>query len=157
MDDLEATQSSFRSPQTQEELDAILEGMGASRPTRTFGATLSPTLRDELGNPIPVDVNGEPIIFEPNADYDPKQNQASKISVRTCQRWRKVLRKVRKHLPRILLGRLWIQLMQQASYVSVCPRFGERIQTGNTTLQDVFNTVTTMMGAGPTASAATRV
>ena len=69
-DDLEETQNYF-APQTQEELEQMLSSMGSARPTRTIGATLSPTFRDDLGNPVPVDARGEPIYLEPNPDYDP--------------------------------------------------------------------------------------
>ena len=147
-DDLEKTQSYF-APQTQEELDEMLSSMGANRPTRTIGATLSPTLRDELGNPVPIDAQGNPIYFQANPDYDPDAKPS--------------LANAKKNIGEMASGAMdflkdpigGLSDMGRNA-VQAGSEFVERTQTGNTTLGDVFGVVTTMMGAGPATSIATK-
>lgn len=156
-DDLEATQASFSAPQTQEELDAILEGMGASRPTRTIGATLSPTLRDDAGNPVPVDRNGEPIIFETNPDYDPNAKPSFANFRKNVSEMAEGVAEGAKAFASDPAGALVNTANAAGSAMIESGRqFGERIETGNTTLSDVFNTIGAMIGVGPATSVATR-
>jgi len=75
-DDLEATQPEIAPtlyPQTQAELDATLKSMRGNLPTRAMGAKLHPTWKDELGNPMIVDMWGNPIYLEMDPDYDPNK------------------------------------------------------------------------------------
>jgi hypothetical protein len=147
-DDLEGTQAYF-APRTQDELDEMLKGMGASRPTRTIGATLSPTLIDELGNPVPVDVNGEPIYFEPNKDYDPDakpsfdnfKNNMSEMAEGVADFVQAPIEGVKE------FGRGVAQAGSD---------FSERVSTGNSTLGDIFGTVGALLGVGPATSIATK-
>jgi hypothetical protein len=148
-DDLEGSQSYF-APQTQDELDDMLEGMGASRPTRTIGATLSSTMQDELGNPVPIDVNGEPIFFQPNEDYDPNakpsfanfKNNLSEMAEGVADFVQAPIEGIKE------FGR---------GVAEAGADFSERVSTGNSTLGDVFGTVGALLGAGPATSVATRV
>lgn len=156
-DDLEATQVSFSAPQTQEELDDLLESMGASRPTRTIGATLSPTLTDDAGNPVPVDRFGEPIIFETNPDYDPDAKPSFENFKNNMSEMASGLAEGAEAFFSDPAGTV-VDTANAAgtAVLESGQQFGERIQTGNTTLQDVFDTVATMLGAGPATSVATK-
>jgi hypothetical protein len=153
MDDLEATQASFKTPRTQEELDALLESMGADRPLNTFGATISETMTDDAGNPVAVDRNGNPINFEVNPDYDPNAKPS----------WENFTKKI----PGIVEGvkeaasdpLAAIQNSVQNAGESLYEYgkgFTERLQTGQSTLGDVFDTIGTMIGVGPATSVATK-
>lgn len=157
MDDLEATQSSFSPPKTQEELDALLESMGGARPTRTFGATLSATLKDELGNPIPVDAMGEPIFFEANPDYDPNAKPSLENFKNNVSGMAEGVKSGAQEFVSDPLGSVTdaVNAVGQSVY-QTGKDFGERIQTGNTTLSDVFNTIGAMFGAGPATGVATQ-
>lgn len=157
MDDLEATQDVYTAPQTDEELEAILRGMGASRPVRTIGATLSPTLKDEFGNPLPVDVNGNPIYFETNPDYDPNAKPSFANFRKNVSRMASNAAEGIQNFARDPLGSI-VDNANQAGQdlVEYGQAFGERVETGNSTLQDVFDVLGTMVGAGPATSVATR-
>ena len=156
-DDLEATQEIYIAPQTQEELDELLESMGAARPTRTIGATLSPTLRDEFGNPIPVDRNGKPIIFETNPDYDPEAKPSFAAFKENVSEMAEGAVEGAKSFLSDPAGSFVdaANTAGQGMY-EYGKGFSNRVQTGNTTLQDVFDIVGSMLGAGPTTSIATR-
>lgn len=157
MDDLEATQDVYTAPQTDEELEAILSRMGASRPVRTIGATLSPTLKDEFGNPLPVDVNGRPIYFQANPDYDPNAKPSFDNFRKNVSRMASNAAEGVKDFARDPLGSI-VDNANQAGQdlVEYGKAFGQRVETGNSTLQDVFDVLGTMVGAGPATSVATR-
>lgn len=147
-DDLEETQSSF-APQTQDELEEMLVNMGSSRPTRTFGATLSPTLKDELGNPVPVDARGEPIYFEANPEYDP---DAKPSFANARENLGEMVQGVKDFAQAPLDG-----IAQMGRNVADAGAdFANRAQTGNTTLGDVFGTLSAMIGFGPATSVTTK-
>ena len=147
-DDLEATQTYF-SPQTQEELDEMLASMGNDRPMRTIGATLSPTLRDELGNPVPVDQFGEPIYFDSNPNYDPN----AKPSLSNAK---KNIAAAADGLSEFVSDPIGGITEFGKGVVDAGADFVDRARTGNSTLGDVFGTLGTMMGFGPATSIATR-
>ena len=147
-DDLEATQTYF-SPQTQEELDEMLASMGNDRPMRTIGATLSPTLRDELGNPVPVDQFGEPIYFDSNPNYDP----SAKPSLSNAK---KNIAAAADGLSEFVSDPIGGITEFGKGVVDAGADFVDRARTGNSTLGDVFGTLGTMMGFGPATSIATR-
>lgn len=153
MDDLEATQTSFKSPRTQEELDALLESMGADRPLNTFGATISPFLMDDAGNPVAVDRKGNPINFEVNPDYDPNakpsfENFKNKIPG--------MVEGVKQAASDPLAAiQDTVQSAGEGLY-EYGKGFTERLQTGQNTLGDVFDVIGSMIGAGPATSVATK-
>lgn len=147
-DDLEASQTYF-SPQTQEELDEMLASMGNDRPMRTIGATLSPTLRDELGNPVPVDQFGEPIYFESNPNYDPN----AKPSFANAK---KNIAAAADSVSEFVSDPVGGIADFGRGVVDAGADFVDRARTGNSTLGDVFGTLGTMMGFGPATSIATR-
>jgi hypothetical protein len=147
-DDLEATQTYF-SPQTQEELDEMLASMGNDRPMRTIGATLSPTLRDELGNPVPVDQFGEPIYFESNPNYDPN----AKPSFANAK---KNIAAAADSVSEFVSDPVGGITDFGRGVVDAGVDFVDRARTGNSTLGDVFSTLGTMMGFGPATSIATK-
>ena len=147
-DDLEATQTYF-SPQTQEELDEMLASMGNARPMRTIGATLSPTLRDELGNPVPVDQFGEPIYFESNPSYDPNATPSLANA-------KKNISSAVDGLSEFVSDPIGGITEFGKGVVDAGADFVDRARTGNSTLGDVFGTLGTMMGFGPATSIATR-
>ena len=147
-DDLEASQTYF-SPQTQEELDEMLASMGNDRPMRTIGATLSPTLRDELGNPVPVDQFGEPIYFESNPNYDPN----AKPSFANAK---KNIAAAADSVSEFVSDPVGGIADFGRGVVDAGVDFVDRARTGNSTLGDVFGTLGTMMGFGPATSIATR-
>ena len=147
-DNLEATQTYF-SPQTQEELDEMLASMGNDRPMRTIGATLSPTLRDELGNPVPVDQFGEPIYFESNPNYDPN----AKPSFANAK---KNIAAAADSVSEFVSDPVGGIADFGRGVVDAGVDFVDRARTGNSTLGDVFGTLGTMMGFGPATSIATK-
>jgi hypothetical protein len=147
-DDLEATQTYF-SPQTQEELDEMLASMGNDRPVRTIGATLSPTLRDELGNPVPIDQSGKPIYFESNPNYDPN----AKPSFANAK---KNIAAAADSVSEFVSDPVGGIADFGRGVVDAGVDFVDRARTGNSTLGDVFGTLGTMMGFGPATSVATR-
>jgi len=147
-DDLEATQTYF-SPQTQEELDEMLASMGSDRPMRTIGATLSPTLRDELGNPVPVDQFGEPIYFDSNPNYDPN----AKPSLANAK---KNIAAAADSVSEFVSDPVGGIADFGRGVVDAGVDFVDRARTGNSTLGDVFGTLGTMMGFGPATSIATK-
>jgi len=147
-DDLEATQTYF-SPQTQEELDEMLASMGNDRPVRTIGATLSPTLRDELGNPVPIDQSGKPIYFESNPNYDPN----AKPSFANAK---KNIAAAADSVSEFVSDPVGGIADFGRGVVDAGVDFVDRARTGNSTLGDVFGTLGTMMGFGPATSIATK-
>lgn len=147
-DDLEETQTYF-APKTQEELDEMLAGMGSNRPIRTMGATLSPTLRDEMGNPVPVDASGEPIYFEANPDYDPNAKPSWANA-------RKNIGEMAEGVGEFFSAPLSKLSDAGSAIVQSGKDYTNRVGSGNATLGDVFSFASTLFGAGPATSIATK-
>ena len=127
----------------------MLASMGNDRPMRTIGATLSPTLRDELGNPVPVDQFGEPIYFDSNPNYDPN----AKPSLSNAK---KNIAAAADGLSEFVSDPIGGITEFGKGVVDAGADFVDRARTGNSTLGDVFGTLSTMMGFGPATSIATR-
>lgn len=156
MDDLEATQTYF-SPKTDEELEQMLASMGSKRPVSTFGAKLSPTMRDELGNPVAIDRNGNPINFEPNPDYDPDAKPSFDNFKKNVSDMAEGAVEGAKKFASDPLGTVTDTVNEAGQGVyEYAKGFGERIQTGQSTLGDVLDIVSSMMGVGPSYSVATK-
>lgn len=153
MDDLEATQASFKTPRTQEELDALLESMGADRPLNTFGATISETMTDDAGNPVAVDRNGNPINFEVNPDYDPNAKPSLKNFTDKIPGMVEGVKKAASDPLAAIQDS--VQSAGEGLY-EYGKGFTERLQTGQSTLGDVFDTIGAMIGVGPATSVATK-
>ena len=142
----------------EDDLEATLSGMGFDRPLRTIGAKMHPYMRDELGNPIPVDAFGEPIFLEANPDYDPDnkpdikhlQGNLSKIGQGISDFIYREPKPLHEEVADVA------KVVGSALYQGG-KEFTERVSTGNATLGDAFGAASMMysgaqFGAAPEGS-----
>lgn len=138
----------------EDDLEATLSSTGFDRPLRTIGAKMHPYMRDELGNPVPVDAFGEPIFLEANPDYDPDNKPDIKHLKGNLSKIGQGISDFIYREPKPLLEEVsdGAKAVGSALYQGG-KEFTERVSTGNATLGDAFGTATMMYGGAQFGSA----